>query len=154
MPYPTDNPLDGRGAPAAPAAHTPGPWLYAQNAAQQKIGGQWEIGLSPGSEIGMTGVSGCRGKDFMLVSGICREADARLIAAAPTMLATLRLALPELREDLESLVECNLPAARAWSANLPLPADMDPEAASMAGTKKAAHDAIVAAIALAEGRAA
>lgn len=71
---------------------------------------------------------------------------------AQTMLAALRLALPELREDLESLVECNTPATPAWSANEPLPDDLDEEMRLTAEDKKAAHDAVLRAVALAEGR--
>lgn len=88
MPDIPDNPMDGRGAPLA--QHTPGPWLYGQNRFQAARGDQWEVGLSPGSEIGSDGVIGSRGSNFMLVGGICREADARLMAAAPAMLAALK----------------------------------------------------------------
>lgn len=72
------------------AGHTPGPWMYGQN--WHQIGrGQFEIGLSQSEEAG-GGISGCRnGSDeYMLVSGPCREADARLMAAAPELLEALR----------------------------------------------------------------
>ena len=82
------------------------------------------------------------------------EAIARLIAATPDMLAALHLALPELRDDLESFVESCTIRTRAWSAEQPLPADFDDELSrASAEQKKAAFDAVSAAIARAEGRA-
>jgi hypothetical protein len=80
-------------------------------------------------------------------------ADETLIAA---MLAALRLAIVELREDLETLVECNSVKARragaAWSSETALPADLDDDVRHIAQIKKAALDAVKAAIARAEGR--
>jgi hypothetical protein len=136
------------------AAHTPGPWRYGQNKAQRANGkDQWEIGLAPDVCGDPSAVSGGRGRDYMLVSGICRKADARLIAAAPDMLAALRLALPELREDLETLVECHTPGAPTWSADTPLPPDLDEDVLLTAQDKQRAYEAVKTAIARAEGRA-
>jgi hypothetical protein len=75
-----------------------------------------------------------------------------LRAQIAQMLIALRAALPELREDLESLVECNTVGTPAYAAHQPLPADLDREVLMCATDKKAAHDAVVAAIAAAEGR--
>jgi hypothetical protein len=107
------------------ATHTPGPWLYGQNNAQMRCGGsQWEIGLGRGADLGVSGTLGTRGSDYMLVSGVCREADARLIAAAPDLLAQLQ----------------------GWAALMdPASPDYDPAFAP-------GLDAIRAAIAKAEGR--
>jgi chromosome segregation ATPase len=80
-------------------------------------------------------------------------ADARieeLTARIDTLAEALRLALPELREDLEALVESNIVGEREYIASQPLPDDLDPEVLTIATDKKTAHDAVVAAIALAE----
>lgn len=69
--------------------HTPGPWIFGQNKFQ-KNSGQYDIGLSV-SDTEAGGISGCRRgtDDYFCVGGLCREADARLIAAAPEMLEAL-----------------------------------------------------------------
>ena len=71
--------------------HTPGPWLASQSPSQRDRG-CWGIGLHVESDTGYA--NGCDytedGRPYMLVSGICSEADARLIAAAPDMLEALR----------------------------------------------------------------
>lgn len=141
--------------PRPKAAHTPGPWLYGQNHAQIRAGGdQWEIGLTPGADLDVSGVLGGRDDEYLLVSGTCREADARLMAAAPTMLAALRLALPELAEDLIALVDGErVGGAADWQPEEPLPADLDSDDMALIRAKKAAYDAVLAAIKQAEGRA-
>lgn len=70
---------------------------------------------------------------------------------AQAMLRALRLALPELVEDLEALVESNTPNTPAWSSNQPLPPDLDEDVRLTASDKKAALDAVRAAILQAEG---
>lgn len=65
---------------------TPGPWFAGQQPCQVAHG-QWEVGLSTGIS------SGARNGDYMLLSGCCREADARLIAAAPDMAEALKSAI-------------------------------------------------------------
>jgi hypothetical protein len=69
-------------------AHTPGPWFFGQTEAQKKTHikeQQWSIYITSSEH----GIMGCRGEEYMCVSGICKEADARLIAAAPDLLAAL-----------------------------------------------------------------
>lgn len=78
----------------------------------------------------------------------------QIIAAAPDMLAALRVALPELAEDLISVVDSTTLLAFDWQPEEPLPSSFDdPESEAIARSKKAAYDAVVAAIAKAEGRA-
>jgi hypothetical protein len=73
--------------------------------------------------------------------------------AARAMLAALRLALPELREALETLVESCPLSTTTWTADQPLRDDFyDASIRDMAQAKKAAYDAAIAAIAQAEGR--
>jgi hypothetical protein len=75
MGYPTDNPIDGRGAPAA---HTPGPWRLSPNER-----GGFLILQTDGRSVGRT--RDAWSDDDRPVNA----ANARLIAAAPTMLAAL-----------------------------------------------------------------
>lgn len=69
---------------------TPGPWEYktAIDGDDKATAKHWCVGLS--NEYGNTG---CRGNEYMRLGGICSEADARLIAAAPEMLFALSHAL-------------------------------------------------------------
>ena len=56
-----------------------------QNQAQKKVSPQhWEIGLADSLE--KHGFIGIQGDAYMLVGGICTEADACLMAAAPELL--------------------------------------------------------------------
>jgi hypothetical protein len=135
MPDITDNPLDGRGA--ARAAVLPAAIWTAR--------ADW-IDAEDGTIVAM------KPPTDLPTSAALWPSRRPVIAAAPTMLAALRLALPELREDLETLVECGTVGAPDWSANTPLPANMDQEVRHIAETKKAAYDAVVAAIAAAEAR--
>jgi len=83
----------------ATATHTPGPWHTYGLPAQARI-------LGPKGEA----VAACRAKYRTREHAEIRDANARLIAAAPTMLAALRLCEQNLRErptltdaDLETL---------------------------------------------------
>jgi hypothetical protein len=155
MSYPIDNPLDGSGRtvggeieagraamPADTDRHTPGPW----QAGPTLFGVTWLVTGANGAWLATV-----HGENE--VTGPAAQANAALITAAPTMLAALRLALPELREDLETLVECHTVGWPSWSANMPLPDNLSEDVQSIAADKKAAFDAVVAAIAAAEGRA-
>lgn len=141
MPDLPDNPLDGRGS-GVPGTHTPGPW----RAGGTHSGLTYAIRHNGGGAPIAT-VFADTGR--LMEDGV---ANAALIAAAPAMLAALRLALPELREDLEALVDSSIPLTRRWTADEPLPDDLDEDVVSMVTVKKAAYDAVVAAIAAAEGR--
>ena len=67
-------------------SHTPGPWTAHQNKAQKEVSPQqWEIGLADSLEL--SGFIGIRNDAYMLVGGVCTEADARLMAAAPELLS-------------------------------------------------------------------
>lgn len=81
------------------------------------------------------------------------EANARLIAAAPEMLEALRLAEPELREDLEAHVRSTAKRlAFRWCAGMALPSAFDtPQNASIAAEKAAAYSTTRAAIDKATG---
>lgn len=59
--------------------HSKGPWFVRQSRYNED---QWYIELGEGS--------GCRGNEYMSVGGICTEADARLMGAAPELLEALR----------------------------------------------------------------
>ena len=65
--------------------HTPGPWSYLpfpdDNTPRND---SYEIGTK-----GPYGNIGWRDSEYMNISGICREADAKLISAAPDMLDAL-----------------------------------------------------------------
>jgi len=72
--------------------HTPGPWVHRPG----QTDGHWIIGLP--NDI--PECIGLRGDEYMCVSGICTEPDARLIAAAPELLEALQ-ALVSDAEDAE-----------------------------------------------------
>jgi hypothetical protein len=122
--------------PQPKAAHTPGPWTVPDG------------GITPtiyADNGPIATIHDC---------GDTAEADATLIAAAPTMLAALRLALPELAEDLFALVDGErIGGAADWQPEEPLPADLDSDDMDLIRAKKAAYDAVLAAIKQAEGRA-
>ena len=61
--------------------HTAEPWAYQPG----QTDGHWNIGLP--NDI--PECIGLRGDEYMCVSGICTESDARLIAAAPDLLEAL-----------------------------------------------------------------
>jgi hypothetical protein len=150
MGYPTDNPIDGRSGEVA-AGRVAMPDEPACAPRQLSADQDWNaradwIDAEDGTIVAMKPPADLPNSVAMW------PARRPMIAAAPTMLAALRLALPELREDLESLVECNTPGAREWSAHLPLPADLDLEVLAVATDKRRALDAVLAAIAAAEGR--
>ena len=69
--------------------HTPGPWFYQGRAGEPGSYPQFDIGLGVWDHQGeLAGqVHGCRGDEYMQVGGVCSEADARLIAAAPELLS-------------------------------------------------------------------
>lgn len=138
MSYPTDNPLDARGGEIA-----------AGRAAMPNTDppATWSVRLPVLISVAASASPDARQAGMRELTQMAREAD-----AARARLAALRLALPELREDLEALVESNTPWPREYLATQPLPADLDTEVLSIATAKKAAHDAVLAAMALAEGR--
>ena len=70
--------------------HTPGTWAYQPSQAE----GHWIIGL----HNDIPECIGLSDDGYMCVSGICSEADARLIAAAPDLLEALQSLLPMLDE--------------------------------------------------------
>ena len=68
------------------SALTAGNWIAFQNEAQKRdIEGhdpRWSIGLDHPNEL----CRGVNGDDYMLVSGICTEADAKAMAASKELL--------------------------------------------------------------------
>ncbi|CAM5515477.1 hypothetical protein [Sphingobium scionense] len=72
------------------ATHTPGPFVVGQSENQRQHGGQWGIGLGSYPDGGVRGF-GDIGDDrpYMLITGICSEADAHRFAAAPELLSEL-----------------------------------------------------------------
>lgn len=89
-------PATGAATPQERApGHTPGPWYFGGRAAHNGEYAQYDIGLGVWGDGGdLAGqVHGCRGEEYMQVGGVCSEADARLIAAAPELLNTLRALL-------------------------------------------------------------
>ena len=94
---------------------TPGPWFISQDVAQ-KSGEyeQWSIGLAPGG----WGIRKDRSDpdEYMLVGGICSQATARLISAAPDLVEAVLVALEteEQRRDTgNTYVVSNIEAFRA-----------------------------------------
>lgn len=83
---------------------TPGPWIEGRT----KCGEQSWIGLSPGG-IGTPGISGSRGTAYMLVSGICREADGKAIARVPVLIAEVKALRGALREIAEASCDYTAP---------------------------------------------
>ncbi len=77
--------------------HTTERWVYGQDWAQRKTGSaHWSIGLDrdPLDPAGVTGCSPDReSDDYMLMTGICGEDRARLIAAAPELLYAAKIGL-------------------------------------------------------------
>lgn len=67
--------------------HTPGPWDY-RHSGYSVESDNWQIGLHNDEPLCI----GLRGEEYMCVSGICTEADARLIASAPDLLDALKYA--------------------------------------------------------------
>lgn len=131
--------------PQPKAAHTPGPWQIVRYG----DGDSLVIHSDADTRVCFMATPGQLGPSFAHI-----KANATLIAAAPTMLAALRLALPELAEDLIALVDSTkVGGAGDWQPEEPLPADLWPEAPDMLRGKKAAYDAVLAAIKQAEGRA-
>ncbi|WP_169295703.1 hypothetical protein [Advenella sp. EE-W14] len=64
---------------------TPGPWKYMPFPDGDHSTGLWQVGIfNPRSLI-----IGVRDEEYMKLSGICTEADARLIATAPDLLEAL-----------------------------------------------------------------
>lgn len=98
LPGLTQPPVSETSVRSAPLQHTPGPWVVQQS---HHAADQWHIGLTICPVIG---VSGCRrGDEYMHVGGVCSEADARLIAAAPELLEALKAAqqvIDELHHEL------------------------------------------------------
>ncbi len=68
------------------AAHTPGNWIAFQNEAQvanvSAALPQWSIGLDHKHPI----CRGASGDHYMMVGGVCSEADAKLMAASKALL--------------------------------------------------------------------
>jgi hypothetical protein len=68
------------------SALTAGNWIAFQNEAQKRDieawGSRWSIGLDHPVEL----CRGVNGDDYMLVSGICTEADAKAMAASKELL--------------------------------------------------------------------
>lgn len=71
---------------------TPGPWFHGPFGQSTD---HFQVGLEISRLDGM--VTGCRGDEYMSVSGLCKEADARLIAAAPDLLEACQKALYALK---------------------------------------------------------
>lgn len=88
--------------------HTPGPWDYRRSGYSVESD-NWQIGLHNDEPLCI----GLRGEEYMCVSGICTEADARLIAAAPTMLIALEHCLNWLPEDSAAACEARAAIAKA-----------------------------------------
>jgi hypothetical protein len=148
MGYPTDNPMDGRGgevaAGRAAMPEDPGPITASASTS-------WALAL-PRLVQFAANADGATSKTHTARAWIELRGMAEVADWGRAALAALRLALPELREDLEALVEGNTVGTPAYAAHQPLPADLDPEVLMCATDKKAAHDAVVAAISAAEGR--
>lgn len=87
-------------------SHTPGPWFVSKQAPNAS-GKQWDVGLG-GDDFYTCGV-GPNGT-YMRIGGICTEDDARLIAAAPDLLALHRKNLATLEWTIRRLVELDQPA--------------------------------------------
>lgn len=63
---------------------TPGNWI-AHQSEQAKLSNQWSIGIE--NNYGIHGVGNDdRREDYMLVSGICSEADAKAMASSKELL--------------------------------------------------------------------
>lgn len=69
---------------------TPGNWIAFQNESQKRdivgSGPRWSIGLDHPVEL----CRGVSGDDYMLVSGICTEADAKAMAASKELASALK----------------------------------------------------------------
>jgi len=72
-------------------------WIHWQDRWQKANGTQWTVGLK--NDQGYHG-SGNSPDEYMCVGGVCTEAEARLMSAAPQMLAALR--------DVVAVMECDL----------------------------------------------
>jgi hypothetical protein len=109
MPYPTDNPLDGQGAPAA-VTHTPGPWEILRYG----DGDSLVIHSDDDTRVCFLATPGKLG-NFAEIKG-----NARLIAAAPDMLEALRESVSLLEV---TLIEWIVRTARdaEWKNGDPLP---------------------------------
>lgn len=94
-----------------PALTTP-EWIHWQDRWQKANGTQWTVGLK--NDQGYHG-SGNSPDEYMCLGGVCTEAEARLMAAAPQMLAALRDVVAVMERDLAGLevVQPELTAARA-----------------------------------------
>ena len=75
-----------RAAYRSDSSHSPGPW-FAQSYEDET--GQPRKIEEPYFFIQLEPTSGARNGDYMSVSGICSEANARLLAAAPDLLDAL-----------------------------------------------------------------
>ena len=80
------------------SAHTPGPWYWADNVPE-----------APPTYCAIVDSAGFTIADPSPMS----EADARLIAAAPELLAALRWALDQIEDDLDFDHQAALEAAKA-----------------------------------------
>lgn len=87
MAYPTDNPMDGRGAPRR-VAHTPGPWVF--QAHQDTHGEQTVIAAENGHIVAVIPSDAWNAASQMAPPQ--DRPNAALMAAAPDMLAALILA--------------------------------------------------------------
>lgn len=129
--------------PRPKAAHTPGPWRAHAGGSETTFAIH---GACPGAALATVFADSMR----LIEEG---KHNAILIAAAPDLLAALRLALPELAEDLIALVNGErIGGAADWQPEEPLPADLDSDGMDLIRAKKAAYDAVLAAIKQAEGR--